>query len=64
MSLYNPLVQFLKEQFEKKPSWSSFSKPLASLSWTAPGTIINTMYEVMVMKIDNNVPFGIDALGS
>jgi len=64
MSVYNPFVQFLNEQFEKYPSWSSFSLPLASLNWTHPGTTINTIYEIIVMRIDNNVPFGIESLGS
>jgi len=64
MSLYNPLVQFLNEQSKKDPFWNSVSMPLASLNWTDPGTTINTIYEVIVMRIDNNVPFGIEALGS
>jgi len=64
MSVYNPFVQFLNEQLEKYPSWNSFSLPLASLSWTDPGTTINTIYEIILMIIDNNVPFGIESLGS
>jgi len=64
MSLYNPLEQFLNVQFEKYPLWNSFSMPLASLNWTDPGTTINAIYEVIVIKIDNSVPFGIEALGS
>jgi len=63
-SLYNPLVQFLNsnEQFVKDPFSNSASMPLASLNWTDPSININTIYIVIVMKIDNNVPFGIEAL--
>lgn len=64
ISWYNPLVQFLNEQFKNDPFWNSASMPLASLNWTDPSTNISTMYEVIVMRIDSNVPIGIEALGS